>query len=353
VGSKYLEAGDYSYDIQEVGSGEFVIDTFGSGPSMITLVTKSTSATLNTFTLEIPDDYYFATNRLVWGVKMISTSGGCIDVFDVTVTSLCKPACSASILEEGDFIDSVTGWSGDAVVHATFGSTHILGRLGAGDVEEGLVQKTVNVEPTSEFTEVELVLAVLKDDSVPPIDVKLTVVSEQGPAPELVLELNTNDDNTGTKVEGITAWTVYTGVNSDGHSLFLLNVIVPNTFYSGGTLTIGVGWESNDSFNKGAFGVVSYKFSTACSEPKGARKLDGDVSVGGSGEQGYSEDEDDNSYYCLAQDYSCDGGDDYVHVCHYSGRLGYQTFCIPESDSEVLRFYSKDYCGPCIGGFTA
>jgi hypothetical protein len=40
-----------------------------------------------------------------------------------------------------------------------------------------------------------------------------------------------------------------------------------------------------------------------------------------------------------------------VHVCHYSARLGYQTFCIPEADSEVLRFYKNDYCGPCVGGY--
>jgi hypothetical protein len=27
-------------------------------------------------------------------------------------------------------------------------------------------------------------------------------------------------------------------------------------------------------------------------------------------------------------------------MCHYSTRRGYQTFCIPEADSEILRFYS-------------
>merc|ERR1712118_638176 len=28
-----------------------------------------------------------------------------------------------------------------------------------------------------------------------------------------------------------------------------------------------------------------------------------------------------------------------VHVCHYSSRDGYKTFCVPESDSDALRFY--------------
>ena len=39
-----------------------------------------------------------------------------------------------------------------------------------------------------------------------------------------------------------------------------------------------------------------------------------------------------------------------VYVCHYSSRKGYQTFCVPEGDSDILRFYAHDYCGPCEGG---
>lgn len=62
---------------------------------------------------------------------------------------------------------------------------------------------------------------------------------------------------------------------------------------------------------------------------------------------------EDGSFYCSAIEFPCrdDEGEGMVHVCHYSARLGYQTFCIPEADSEVLRFYNKDYCGPCVGGF--
>jgi len=61
--------------------------------------------------------------------------------------------------------------------------------------------------------------------------------------------------------------------------------------------------------------------------------------------------EDDGSFYCSSKDFPCDGGKDLVNVCHYSSRKGYETFCIPEADSEILRFYSHDYCGPCVGGF--
>jgi hypothetical protein len=63
-------------------------------------------------------------------------------------------------------------------------------------------------------------------------------------------------------------------------------------------------------------------------------------------------DPEDGSFYCLSDDFPCEGGNGgMVHVCHYSARKGYQTFCIPEADSEILRFYNHDYCGPCVGGY--
>merc|ERR1712071_714686 len=54
---------------------------------------------------------------------------------------------------------------------------------------------------------------------------------------------------------------------------------------------------------------------------------------------------------CVVEDYPCGPGLDKVHVCHYSARDGYKTFCVPEADSDALRFYPKDYCGPCVGGY--
>lgn len=60
---------------------------------------------------------------------------------------------------------------------------------------------------------------------------------------------------------------------------------------------------------------------------------------------------EDESPYCQSKDFPCEGGANKVYVCHYSGRQGYQTFCIPETDSDILRFYHNDYCGPCVGGY--
>jgi hypothetical protein len=62
--------------------------------------------------------------------------------------------------------------------------------------------------------------------------------------------------------------------------------------------------------------------------------------------------DEDDMPYCVTEDFPCEGeGSDMVFVCHYSARKGYQTFCVPETDSDILRFYPNDYCGPCEGGY--
>jgi hypothetical protein len=63
-----------------------------------------------------------------------------------------------------------------------------------------------------------------------------------------------------------------------------------------------------------------------------------------------NENEDDDAPYCVNKEFPCVGDEEkMVYVCHYSNRGGYQTFCIPEADSDVMRFYFNDYCGPCEG----
>lgn len=54
--------------------------------------------------------------------------------------------------------------------------------------------------------------------------------------------------------------------------------------------------------------------------------------------------------YCVHKDYPCEGDEEnMVYVCHYSSQAGYQTFCIPEMDSDILRFNKNHHCGPCDG----
>lgn len=67
----------------------------------------------------------------------------------------------------------------------------------------------------------------------------------------------------------------------------------------------------------------------------------------------YAESNDNEDHFCVVEDYPCGPKGDKVHVCHYSARDGYKTFCVPEPDSDALRFYPKDYCGPCVGGYSS
>jgi hypothetical protein len=58
-----------------------------------------------------------------------------------------------------------------------------------------------------------------------------------------------------------------------------------------------------------------------------------------------------DGHFCASEDFPCGETDNMVYACHYSARHGYRTFCVPEPDSDLLGFYPKDYCGPCVGGY--
>jgi hypothetical protein len=61
-------------------------------------------------------------------------------------------------------------------------------------------------------------------------------------------------------------------------------------------------------------------------------------------------DEFEDTPFCVHEDFPCEGDEEnMVYVCHYSSRAGYQTFCIPEMDSDILRFNKNHHCGPCDG----
>jgi len=96
--------------------------------------------------------------------------------------------------------------------------------------------------------------------------------------------------------------------------------------------------------------VVGYDltFTCSCSRRLGVASAMKDSKYEAADEP--STDHDDMPY-CVAEDFPCEGEEaNMVYVCHYSVRKGYQTFCVPEADSDILRFYAHDYCGPCEGG---
>lgn len=60
----------------------------------------------------------------------------------------------------------------------------------------------------------------------------------------------------------------------------------------------------------------------------------------------------EQGHFCSSLDYPCGlDNEKMVNVCHYSSKDGYQTYCVPEPDSDVIAYVPKDYCGPCVGGY--
>ena len=117
--------------------------------------------------------------------------------------------------------------------------------------------------------------------------------------------------------------------------------------------------------------TVEYTYTLSCIDPcpddepvTGARRLVAEEDVAASAEEFERQTNEaankaseaggdaSDGHFCVAEDYPCSEEDpSKVYVCHYSARDGYKTFCVPEPDSDVLAFYPKDYCGPCVGGY--
>jgi hypothetical protein len=123
-------------------------------------------------------------------------------------------------------------------------------------------------------------------------------------------------------------------------STFKIKMKVPGDWTETGKMDFSVSVKTMNDINVESYALDNFSVGADCSR----RELNSDMMPG-------SEESSEDGFYCLSTDFPCEGGEGMVHVCHYSAKLGYQTFCIPEADSEVLRFYMHDYCGPCVGGF--
>ena len=104
-------------------------------------------------------------------------------------------------------------------------------------------------------------------------------------------------------------------------------------------------------------GLCSFVYTVPCSSDvmcDGARRLDTpDTNATPSISEGFTRAEkefEEDPPYCVHKDFPCKGEEEHmVHVCYHSSQFGYQTFCIPEIDSDVLRFNKEHHCGPCNG----
>jgi len=118
-------------------------------------------------------------------------------------------------------------------------------------------------------------------------------------------------------------------------------------WYTSGILELGFEADIADSITTRAVGIDDFKMSMDCRRrTETATANEGTLPTTEPDEAAY-----DGGYYCSSVDFPCGKETEHVNVCHYDRKRGYQTFCVPEADSEVMRFYAADYCGPCIGGY--
>jgi hypothetical protein len=130
-------------------------------------------------------------------------------------------------------------------------------------------------------------------------------------------------------------------------STYNIELTIPNRWWLNHNNDCSFGFRviTNNDINEDGYGVDNFTVKVDCQTKRRTKGLVNDPQTEP------SEAGDDGSTYCQSSDYPCAEGNDMVNVCHYSSRQGYQTFCIPEQDSEILRFYRNDYCGPCAYAF--
>jgi hypothetical protein len=54
--------------------------------------------------------------------------------------------------------------------------------------------------------------------------------------------------------------------------------------------------------------------------------------------------------FCSSEDFPCGTMYGMVYVCHHSSRHGFRNLCIQAENSDILKHYIHDYCGPCVSG---
>jgi hypothetical protein len=305
---------------------------------------------------------------------------------DVATNNL---TCDTDIFEDYESAGQSESWENgleyDDEAFSTF-----LGRLGSG---HPTISKTFHVPPSAEY--LELSFDFYDIDGMPSADQILMGVQNS------YLDLQLFTSNGQKKYYNDIEVTREAKANrqisfrvSDFDTIYSIHMKVPKYWYRdyNNTLPIGFRVVTKEAIATESYGVDNLRLHAVCLQPP----LDGDDGGSSSSSSTNSTQEeadladdvnsnsttvspsgsdnstrllsapvaepdangDDGSYYCSARDFPCgddeeedDDDDPLVYVCHYSAKLGYQTFCVPEPDSEVLRFYKNDYCGPCVGGF--
>jgi len=257
-----------------------------------------------------------------------------------------------------------------------------LGRLGA---ESDNVRKTFTVDPTSTHVTVEFLLYEI--DLWKRCD-KFTVIvgNKRLDLKQFYAEdSNENPNNVEEGKKGGIMWSRFSVTpamefvfNSQfKDQIHKVEMIIPPNYFNSGSLDFAVRVTMNDGIDSASAGIDNLRITahgvcpgSQSSGPDRLLDVDGGKSFptksvatvhGGIKHIAREEtktdsasdpqlDGDDDGPYCTSRDFPC-GGNGNVFICHYNPHLGYQTFCVPEEESDIVKFYANSYCGPCVGGF--
>jgi hypothetical protein len=311
----------------------------------------------------------------------VSTADGTFGYFDVDILCECVPSddetrrldmstsdadaaetsrCSKdAILAKEDFeTGTASGWNNGLIaLDERFG--HFLGRLGR---ENRAMSKVFAVPSESELVKLEF-------------SVYVTGVSSWGSEDQFHVKVGIADINLGDFTDasalGTTQDISWSRRFADAGSHHMVVMDVPREYFLGGELTLAFEVAIKDSIARKSAGVDNLVITGIGANPcdvnaaGGMKANERDITKGASGfrvsslmdssapDEDFDGDteEDEGRGYCHSEDFPCGDAEGMVYVCHYSITSGYQTFCMKESDSDLVRTYPDDYCGPCIGGY--
>jgi hypothetical protein len=267
--------------------------------------------------------------------------------------------CEDTVVVFEDFESGNDGSWEHGIVSNTPVLSSFLGRLGR---ENDYVRKTFVVPQNAESVTVEFLLYEI--DNWMRCD-KLTVLigNKRLDLKQFYTEdFDENPNNIEEGRKGGIMWSRHSVVpsrniafnNQFKDQIHKVEMTIPANYFSGElefalkvTMNDGVDDASAgiDNLRVTAHGVCAPERELKDEEDKESEK---DVSTDVASEPQY--DGDDGGPYCSSEDFPC-GGENNVYICHYNPHLGYQTFCVPEEESDIVKFYANSYCGPCVGGF--
>jgi hypothetical protein len=242
--------------------------------------------------------------------------------------------CTQDIFEDYESEGQIASWSYGTEYDDVPTFTTFMGRLGLTHPE---VSKVFSIPTTS--TTVDISFSIY-DTTGGALGTDKFMVGIQGSYLDIDLSAN------GKKFYNDIAVTI----SQSGGNKYSVAMAVPSKWYSNNGYKLPISFKFLSSQLR--YGIDNVRLHANCAR---TRQLESPVYDEASGIPSDNTGDADLSamYYCSAVDFPCGNDANMVHVCHYSTQNGYETHCIMESDSEILRFYQKDYCGPCLGSTVA